>query len=106
MKAAIADGNPNYVKKSFIAGIGGKALFFGRPQDNFGLGMYYYGLSDELEDTINPSAQIGDESAIEAYYNWAVAPWLLLGPDIQYVNPARERFDKALVAAIRMQIRL
>jgi len=106
VKAAIADGNPNYVQRSLIAGIGGKALFFGRPQDSFGLGAYYYNLSDELEDSINPIAVIGDEAAIEAFYNWAVTPWLFFGPNIQFVKPARGRFDNALVVGLRMQIRI
>jgi len=106
VKAAIADGNPNYVQRSLLAGIGGRALFFGRPQDSFGLGAYYYNLSDELESTINPAVVIGDEAAIEAYYNWAVTPWLYFGPDIQYVKPAKGRFDNALVVGLRMQIRI
>ena len=106
LKAAIADGNPNYVQRSLIAGIGGRPLFFGRPQDSFGLGAYYYNLSDELEDTINPAAVIGDEAAIEFFYNYAVTPWLYFGPDIQYVKPARGRFDNALVVGLRMQIRI
>jgi porin len=105
LKAAIADGNPNYVQRSLIAGIGGKALFFGRPQDCFGLGAYYYNLSDELEDSINPAALISDEAAIEVYYNYAMRPWLYLGPNIQYVKPARDRFDNALVASLRLQFR-
>ena len=106
LKAAIADGNPNYVERSLIAGIGGRPLFFGRPQDSFGLGAYYYNLSDELEDTINPAVVIGDEAAIEFFYNYEVTPWLYFGPDIQYVKPARERFDNALIVGLRMQIRL
>jgi porin len=106
LKAAIADGNPNYVQRSLIAGIGGKALLFGRPQDHFGLGAYFYNLSDELEDTIDPAAVIGDEAAIEAYYNWSLTPWLFFGPDIQYVKPARGRFDNALIVGLRMQIRI
>ena len=106
LKAAIADGNPNYVQRSLLAGIGGRGLFFGRPQDSFGLGAYYYNLSDELESTINPAVVIGDEAAIEAYYNWAVTPWLYFGPDIQYVKPAKGRFDNALVVGLRMQIRI
>lgn len=105
LKAAIADGNPNYVQRSIIAGIGGRALFFGRPQDSFGLGAYYYNLSDELEDNINPVAVINDEAAIEFFYNYAVTPWLHFGPDIQYVKPARGRFNNALIVGLRMQIR-
>jgi len=29
-----------------------------------------------------------------------------LGPDIQYVKPARGRFDNALVVGLRVQLRL
>lgn len=105
LKAAVADGNPNYVQRSLIAGIGGKALFLGRPQDSFGLGAYYYNLSDELEDTINPVAVIEDEAAIELFYSYSVTPWLYFSPDIQYVKPARDRFDYAVVLGLRMQIR-
>lgn len=105
-KAAVADGNPNYVQSSVIAGIGGKALLAGRPQDYFGLGAYYYDLSDELQNSLDPNTQFRDESAIEVYYNWAVTPWLYVGPDIQYIKPASGNFDNALVAALRLQIRL
>jgi len=92
LKAGIADGNPNYVQGSLIVGIGGNALFFGRPQDSFGVGAYYYDLSDTLQDELNPVlTDFHDEAAIEAFYNWAVTPWLQLGADIQYINPARGR---------------
>ena len=57
LKAAIADGNPNYVERSLIVGIGGKALFFGRPEDSFGIGAYYYDLSDTLQNSLDPDCQ-------------------------------------------------
>jgi porin len=104
-KAGIADGNPNYVKSSLITGFGGRALFLGRPQDSFGLGAFYYNLSDVLEDSINPAAVLGDEAAIELFYNYSITPWLYLGLDVQYVKPARERFDNALAMGLRMQVR-
>jgi len=106
LKAATADGNPNYVQSSLIVGIGGKALFFDRHQDSFGVGAYYYNLSDHLEDTGNPLNKFEDESAIEAYYNYAVTPWMLVGPDIQFINPATGRSENAYVAAMRMEFRL
>ena len=106
LKAGIADGNPNYVKRSLIVGLGGKALFFGRPQDSFGLGAYYYNLSDVLEDTVNPVAVIGDEAAIEFFYNYQLTSWLFVGPDVEYVKPARGRFKYALVVCFRMGLRL
>ena len=105
LKAAVADGNPNYVQRSLIAGIGGRALFFGRPQDSFGIGTYYYNLSEELQDVDDPTAIIGNEAAVELFYNYSVTPWLYLSPDIQYVKPARGRFDNALVLGLRIQVR-
>lgn len=104
-KAAVADGNPNYVKASVIAGIGGRALFVGRPQDSFGLGAFYYDLSDELQNSLDPLAEFGDEAAIEAFYSWSVTPWLHVGGDIQYVDPARRGDDASLIVAVRANIR-
>ena len=108
LKAAIADGNPNYVQRSLIVGIGGKALFFGRPQDNFGLGVYVYNISDELQEAVNPDpslANIQGERAAEVFYNWSVTPWLLIGANVQYINPARGGYANALVPSLRTQIR-
>jgi porin len=103
-KAAIADGNPNYVKASVLGGIGGRALFLGRPQDSFGLGGFYYDLSDEIEGSLDPIAEFGNEAAIEAFYSWSVTPWLHAGGDIQYVYPARGG-ETSLIAAVRANIR-
>lgn len=106
LKAAIADGNPNYVERSVIVGIGGKALFFGRPQDSFGIGAYYYDLSDTLQDELNPIlTNFHDETAIKAYYSWSATPWLQIGANIQYINPARGNYENALVPSLRMQFR-
>lgn len=103
-KVAGADGNPNYVQSSVIAGIGGRALFIGRPQDSFGLGVYRYNLSDVLQDALSPYTQFTDESAVEAFYSYAVTPWLNIGPNVQYIKPASGGFDNALVLALRAQI--
>jgi len=105
IKVAIADGNPNYVKSSLIAGIGGRALFFGRPQDSFGLGTFYYNLSDVLQDSLAPEVDFHDESGIEAFYSYAVTPWLFVGADIQYIDPATGGNKNALVSSLRTQIR-
>ncbi len=105
LKVATADGNPNYVQSSVIAGIGGRALFFGRPQDSFGLGAYRYNLSDVLQNSLAPRTKFRDEAAIEVFYSYAVTPWLYVGADIQYIKPAAGSFENALVPAIRTQIR-
>jgi len=107
LKAGVADGNPNYVESSLVIGIGGQPLFFGRPQDSFGIGAYYYNLSDVLQDELNPVlTDFRDESAIEVFYSWAVTPWLKIGANIQYINPARGDYEHALVPSLRLQLRL
>ena len=104
-KIATADGNPNYVQSSVIAGIGGRALFFGRPQDSFGIGAFHYNLSDELQSSLSANTMFEDESGIEAFYSYAVTPWFSVGADIQYIDPAKGGADNALVLALRTQIR-
>ena len=103
-KAAIADGNPNYVKASVVGGIGGRALFLGRPRDSFGIGGFYYNLSDDLENSLDPVADFGDEAAVALFYAWSVMQWLHIGGDIQYVFPARRGGDPGLIAAARANV--
>jgi len=105
IKTAIADGNPNYVRSSVIAGIGGRALFFGRPQDSFGLGAFRYNLSDVLQSSLSSNTKFRDEAGIEAFYSYAVTPWLYVGADLQYIKPASGSFKNALIPALRTQIR-
>jgi porin len=105
VKLAIADGNPNYVQSSIVVGIGGAPLFFGRPQDSFGIAVFHYNLSDDLQFEISEKTDFRDEAAVEAYYNYAVTPWLHVTADIQFIRPATGGFDDAVVAALRTQIR-
>ncbi|WP_169336898.1 carbohydrate porin [Eudoraea adriatica] len=105
-KTGIADGNPNYVRASLVAGIGGNPLFFGRHQDSFGIGYFYYNLSDVLEDSFNPLVSIEDESGMEIFYSYSITPWLYIGVDMQYINPFRERFKNAFIGGLRTQIRI
>jgi porin len=88
-----------------IAGIGGRALFFGRPQDSFGLGAFYYNLSDVLHNSLAPSVGFHDESGVETFYSYTVTPWLHVAGDIQYINPATGGNDNILISALRTQIR-
>jgi porin len=79
LKGAISDGNPNYVQSSIIAGLGGTGLFRGRELDGFGVGYFYYDLSDDLQDELTPVGdRLGDEQGVEAYYSFAVTPWFFV----------------------------
>ncbi|MBW4618180.1 MAG: carbohydrate porin [Cyanosarcina radialis HA8281-LM2] len=105
LKAAIADGNPNPIQSYFIVGLGGKGLISGRERDSFGLGFYYYNFSNDLKNAVNPLIDFGDEYGIEMYYSYAITPWFYLTGDLQYIDPANQRSDNALVLGLRTNIR-
>ncbi len=108
VKGAISDGNPNYVQNSIIAGVGGYGLFPERELDSFGLGYYYYDLSNALQSSFNDLGQpisFGDEQGLEAYYSYAVTPWFFLTGNVQYVSPPRSTVADALLLGLRANIR-
>lgn len=104
-KGAIADGNPNIIQASAVGGIGGKGLFANRPDDRFGLGLFYWNFSGDLKSTLNPVVDFGNEYGLEAYYSYAVTPWFHLTGDVQYVSPANQDFSDALFLGLRAGIR-
>jgi porin len=58
-----------------------------------------------LQNSLSPNTRFRDESGIEAFYTYAVTPWLYVGADAQYIKPGFGSFANALVAALRTQIR-
>jgi porin len=103
-KAAIADGNPNPFKRSLVGGIAGHAIVPGRPLDYFGVGYFYYDLSDELQDAVAPVGSLKDEQGIEAYYTFVPAPWLRLSANLQWVNPANGANPPMWLGGVRMRV--
>jgi porin len=117
-----SDGDPNFMHYFYSIGIGAKGIIPGRPLDGFGIGYYYMDISNP---TITGPAggtvsALRDEQGFEAYYNFAITPWLRLTPDIQIVRPAqkdvvsvsaspiptvsRKAIDTATVLALRLQL--
>lgn len=106
LKGAVSDGNPNYVQSSIIAGLGGTGLFKGRELDSFGVGYFYYNLSDELEKAISTEEEAyRDEQGAEVYYSFAVTPWFFVTGDLEYIAPPRTSLENAFIAALRANIR-
>jgi porin len=107
LKGAISDGNPNYVQNSIIVGIGGKGLFRGRELDDFGVGYFYYDLSDALQEKIHQRRDllVGDEQGFEVYYSYAVTPWFYMTGDLQYIDPPLKARKNAFIAGLRANIR-
>ena len=106
LKGAVSDGNPNYVQSSIIAGIGGTGLFRGRELDSFGVGYFFYNLSDELEKAISSEEeQYRDEQGAEVYYSFAVTPWFFVTGDLEYIAPPRNSVENAFIAGLRANIK-
>ncbi len=85
-----SDGNPNPVHYFYSLGIGGKGLM-GRPLDQFGIGCYYMDISNPKFTGPRVEREfLRDEYGVEAYYNFAITPWMKLTPDIQVIRPAQK----------------
>jgi porin len=76
----------NYWNMSISGGIGARGVINGRPLDRMGVGLYWMKSSGDLngEPIINGILQ--NETGVEAYYNFAITPWLQISADLQYVN--------------------
>jgi porin len=85
---AISDGNPNSLKWSALGGLGGTSPLPGRLGDKFGVGLFYYDYSHELQKHLEPLVKLRSEYGFEAFYNVAVTRWFRLTADAQVIAPA------------------
>jgi len=104
VKAAIADGNPNPVKGSFVGGVAGHAIVPGQPLDYFGVGYFFFNFSDELQNAVAPVGRFDDEQGIEAYYAFVPTPWLRLTANLQWVNPANGANPSVWLGGLRVRV--
>lgn len=83
-------------------GIGGRGVFPSRPYDRFGIGGYWYKLSDDVEELAGDLVK--DETGFEAYYNYAITPWMNLAADIQWINSGIRATENPVVLGTRLNI--
>jgi porin len=90
-RLGVADGDPNFMKFFGSFGVGGKGVFDSRPLDQFGLGYYFINIANPtIQGPLQTRSFLRDEYGFEAYYNFAITPWLKLTPDIQIVRGAQK----------------
>jgi porin len=91
-----APGQFNLSNVFFMAGMNWTGPFASRPNDTLGLGVSYLGISpakrrfgsDVIAFTGSGSPFATNETVLEATYQFQLAPWLTLQPDLQVVlNP-------------------
>lgn len=86
-----SDGNPNFMHFFYSLGIGGKGVIPTRERDQYGFGFYYIDVNNpELQGVFRDTKLLRDEYGFEAFYNFAITPWLRLTPDIQIVRGAQK----------------
>jgi porin len=95
------DRNPWNINVS--GGLGARGIIPGRPYDRMGLGVYWLKESSDLDD--QPGNLLQDEVGVEAYYNFAITPWLQLSADVQWINPGITSSDDAWVLGSRLNTR-
>ena len=114
--------NRNLVSFSANLGLNFKEPFLGRDDDTFGIGMGYAKVSSGAAGLDRDTQAFGggytpvrsNETYVEATYQYEVAPWLQLQPDVQYVmnpgggvaNPTSvdQRIKNELVLGLRTNI--
>lgn len=104
-RAGVSDGEVNPVQYFLNAGIGGQSPLAGREVDQFGIGWFYNGYSDELGPVATTALGLESHSTgIELYYNYCVTPYVRVTPDLQVIDPGTDRAETALVVGIRAQV--
>lgn len=100
----IADNNPSPINWFASAGISGNSPFSVRKADTFGVGYFYVGVSDPLKSLAPNLLPLQNENGVELYYNVQATPWCQITPDLQVIDPFRERADSSLLFGLRAKI--
>jgi len=103
-QVGFADRRTNPVQTFIQIGIGGNSPFKKRPRDLFGIAYSFDSISGDLKDALDPLVRLRNEHEFEAFYNFALTPWIYISPDFQLVRPSRPRADLAFVPGARVRI--
>jgi porin len=105
-RGSISDGNPTPLRYFLSAGIGGYSPLASRPNDQFGIGWYYTGMSNEFGPLPQRALGIQDGQGIEIFYNVQVNPWMNLTPDFMIINPeAAGIAGRSYIGGLRMTMK-
>jgi porin len=97
------DRNPWNIVASL--GVGARGIIPGRPYDRMGIGWYGMYESGDFQDIPIVGEALGDESGFEAFYNFAITPWLQLSASAQYINQGLAGRDNAWALGTRLFLR-
>jgi porin len=99
-----APADRNFWSTFVSGGVGGRGVIPSRPFDRYGLGFYALIESEKLEQQPILGGAYGTEYGLEAFYNFAITPWLQFTPDFQYIQSGQKVAGHAGVFGMRLQI--
>ena len=87
-------------------GVGGRGVIPGRPYDRFGVGSYWLKQSSDFSSQPGIPLVLGNEVALEAFYNFAITPALQLSLDAQWIaKSGKQSSEPAVVLGTRLNMR-
>jgi len=87
-------------------GIGGRGVIPGRPYDRFGVGSYWLSESSDFKNQPVVATTLQDEVGLEAFYNFAITPYVQLSLDAQWIAMSgKQSSENAVVLGTRLNIR-
>ncbi|TWU29591.1 carbohydrate porin [Bythopirellula polymerisocia] len=81
-------------------------LVSNRPKDAIGIGAFYTGISDDLQNLLSPLIDVQDVYGAELYYNMEIAKCFHVTGDLQFVEPGNSANDTAVVVGLRATLAL
>jgi len=94
--------NRNLWNITISGGIGARGVINGRPLDRMGIGVYWMRASSDLNKQPIIGGILNNETGVDAYYNFAITPWLQLSADLQYITSGLATGDNAWVLGTRL----
>jgi porin len=98
-RLTFADDKTNPWKTSVALGLGARGVIDGRPDDMFGVGYFYNGLTEK-----GLIEKLDDGQGVEGYYNAAILPSLRLSLNLQWLKSVRPRIDNTFAVSTRLQL--
>jgi len=105
-RMGFAPSDRNAIAQFYSIGLGGNGGILNRHDDNWGIGVAYTSISDDLRDDLDALNNDVDshETVVEAFYNLAWTPAIRTSLNVQYVDSADPSLDSATVLAVRLQL--
>lgn len=100
---AAADGRTNKSGLVLTLGLGGHGSRPGRPRDRWGVAYTQDGVSYKYREQAKPF-RLSNEKVLEAFYSFAVTPFVMLTADLQVIRPMLQGSDTVVLPGIRLVV--